>query len=163
MARNTTSISTFELLRSRALAAGVPPVAVKVHLNLWKGPRVFKLGKHYSPKALFAESGLPAGSAWNDVYVRAYALAPFDRFILANPLVSLGSYVDDDGIIASGTVHQALTRGWASAEALHLCFKHELKVGLALDKSFTIGSFPKLATVFAAGLTDLAGTVARGP
>ena len=119
-------------------------------------PPSLQIGKHYSPKALFAKSGLPAGSAWNDVYLRAYALAPFDRFTLAHPHVTLGSYVDDDGIIASGTPSQALARGWAAAEGLHWCFKHELKVGLAMDKSFTIASTARLAKVFGQGLNDLA-------
>eukprot|EP00959_Pyramimonas_sp_CCMP1952_P302869 6336746-Pyramimonas_sp.AAC.1 len=71
-------------------------VLVKTLYNLWRSPRILRLGANHSPLVLFAESGLPAGDIFNDVLVKVYAIFEFDMWSQKHPEVSLGSYVDDD-------------------------------------------------------------------
>eukprot|EP00973_Karenia_brevis_P095696 12428667-Karenia_brevis.AAC.1 len=78
-----------EKLRTRALRHHVNKVCVKMHTNLWQGPRILRIGGSFAEEVLYATRGLPAGSKWNDVYVKAYAIEGFDQFIYRNPDVRL--------------------------------------------------------------------------
>ena len=128
------------LLRRRALLAGIPRVLVKVSYNLWRGPRLVRLAAIYSKELLFARSGLPAGDIFNDAFVKAYALEPFDRFVVRNPRVKLLSFVDDDTITANGLPGQVLEDLGCAGEDFHRVLCDELKLGLAKDKLMTVGS-----------------------
>ena len=147
-----------EVLRDRALKAGVPPVAVKVHMNLWKGPRFFKMGSHYSTEALFAKSGLPAGSSWNNVYVRAYAQAPFDAFVASHPGIQLGSYVDDDGGDCQGSGGCAVPKNLGGRGSV-ACLLRAGSGRWDCHGQDTIASNLKLAQRIGKGLGQLAGVV----
>eukprot|EP00959_Pyramimonas_sp_CCMP1952_P245802 5137245-Pyramimonas_sp.AAC.1 len=65
-------------------------------VNFWRGPRILRLGSDRSLAVQYATSGLPAGSCFNGIFVRAYAMEPFDGFVSRNPRVDLSSYIDDD-------------------------------------------------------------------
>ena len=133
------------LLRRRALLAGIPPVIVKVTYNLWSGPRIVRLGMNYSTTLLFARCGLPAGDIFNDAFVKAYALEPFDRFVVRNPLVKLVSFVDDDTLTHCGPeaeVQQVLVE---AAEDFHEVLTDELHVSLSQDKLATVASSMQVA------------------
>eukprot|EP00959_Pyramimonas_sp_CCMP1952_P353382 7403671-Pyramimonas_sp.AAC.1 len=72
--------------------------------NLWRSPRLIRLGISFHPVALFAQSGLPAGDIFNDAFVKVYAIGAFDAFTARFPHpIRLSSYVDDDTIMATGT------------------------------------------------------------
>ena len=81
---------------------------VKVLFNLWRSPRILRLGVHHCPLVQFAECGLPAGDIYNDVFVKVYAMFEFDLWSSRNPGVYLGSYVDDDTVSAYGPVQVIL-------------------------------------------------------
>ena len=95
-----------EDLRLRALAARVHPTIVKVQYNFWRGPRILRIGRHHSPRIVYARCGLPAGDIFNDVFVKSYAIASFDRFVARNLSIRLSSYVDDDTVNAVGSFEE---------------------------------------------------------
>ena len=70
-----------DLLRARAYQWGVPGVIVKTMYNLWRAPRLVRLGTSFHPVALFAKSGLPAGDIFDDAFVKVYAIGAFDGFM----------------------------------------------------------------------------------
>ena len=150
-----------EDLRVRALAARIHPVVVKVQYNFWRGPRILRIGRHHSPRIFYARNGLPAGDIFNDVFVKAYAMAAFDRFVHRNPSVRLASYVDDDTINAVGTFDEVRRAIKAAASDLKQVFADDLKVQLALPKLCSVASSQALAEKVQKDLKELAGTVGR--
>ena len=92
----------FAKLRQRALRAGIPRVVVKVCYNFWRGPRLLKFLQQFSTRVSYAVCGLPAGDVMGDSFVRAYALEPFDAFIVRHPSVFLDSFIDDNALSAVG-------------------------------------------------------------
>eukprot|EP00959_Pyramimonas_sp_CCMP1952_P296477 6202211-Pyramimonas_sp.AAC.1 len=95
-------------LRVRAEYWGIPRVLAKTLYNIWRSPRILRLGAHHSPLPLFAESGLPAGDIYNDVFVKVYTLFEFDQFAIRNPRVPLGSHIDDDTILTFGEEEKSI-------------------------------------------------------
>ena len=146
-----------ELLKQRAYRAGIPPVIVKVTYNFWRGPRIVRLGQHHSPRVLYARRGLPAGDIFNDAFVKAYALEPFDWFVANNPKVTLDSYVDDDTVLCEGTEEEVVQTLVEAAHALHEVFQEHLGVGLALDKVASVSSSMRVARTLRSRLASLAG------
>ena len=65
------------------------PTVAKFTYNFWRGPRIVKLADTYCSKIAFAISGLPAGSGFNDEFVKAYSIQSFDRFVELHPAVEL--------------------------------------------------------------------------
>eukprot|EP00959_Pyramimonas_sp_CCMP1952_P166974 3489389-Pyramimonas_sp.AAC.1 len=72
-------------LRDRALYWRIPTVLIKVLYNLWRSPRVLRLGAHHCPLIQFAQNGLPAGDIFNDIFVKVYAMFEFDLWSSRNP------------------------------------------------------------------------------
>eukprot|EP00959_Pyramimonas_sp_CCMP1952_P311557 6520331-Pyramimonas_sp.AAC.1 len=57
--------------------------------NLWRCPRLVRLGPAFHTVALFASSGLPAGDVFNDAFVKVHALEAVDAFTMRHPTVRL--------------------------------------------------------------------------
>ena len=89
---------------------------------------------------LFAKCGLPAGDAFNDVFVKAYALTAFDGFVARHPSVQLCSFVDDDTLTCSGREEDVLDNLAAAGADFFEVLSGELKVELSEDKLATSGS-----------------------
>jgi hypothetical protein len=100
---------------------------------------------------------LPAGDTFNDVFVRAYALPSFDKFVARNPNVTLHSYVDDDTVMAHGPEHEVLDTLEAAASDMSQIFKVDLGVGLSMGKLVSVASNQALANTLAARLGGLGG------
>ena len=75
---------------------------LKLVSNAWQSPRIMRMGLHRSSTVLFATYGLPAGRAFADVTVRAFAIAEYDQYVQRNPGVDFMSYIDDAGARGSG-------------------------------------------------------------
>ena len=152
---------SFDLLtlKERGLRAGLNSVVIKVTYNFWRGPRILRLGTDHSLSPLYARNGLPAGSCLNDIFVRVYALEPFDGFVRRNPDVDLASYIDDDTVSSYGEEGAVLDTLERAARDLHVVFTSELGVNLAQDKLMTFASDPGTARRLGDRLGILAGEV----
>ena len=146
-----------DLLRDRALAAGVPPVLVKISYNLWRSPRLMRMGSTFASEVCYATRGLPAGDIFNDVFVRAYCIQAYDGFTIRHPRVSLCSYVDDEGVMAEGSIRDVTRNLKAAALDLHRVMTDQLHVGLAAEKMATVGSSRKAFLSIRDALGPLAG------
>eukprot|EP00959_Pyramimonas_sp_CCMP1952_P107396 2245368-Pyramimonas_sp.AAC.1 len=115
-----------DILRDRAYRHGVPKVIVKTMYNLWRCPRLVRLGSAFHPVAYFACSGLPAGDVFNDAFVNAYALESFDAFTIGSK--------------------SSLPRDVPEAAAdVHRMSKLELKADISDSKAIIIASSQSLA------------------
>ena len=114
----------------------------------------------YGAVPYFAESGLPAGDIFNDLFVRVYSIEAFDNFTRAHPHVPLSSYVDDDAMTTEGsTEKEALERMVSACASMYVIFRDELKVGLQADKLTTFGSSLQIARKLGKLLGNMAGKV----
>ena len=148
-----------ERLRVSAYQHGIHPVIVKMCYNYWRGPRILRVGSHHSPRFSHALCGLPAGDVFADAFVMAYALGPFDRYIVRNPAITFRSYVDDNITLAFGGKHRILSSLKAASNDFNAMMRDELFVGIAVEKSFTIASDKSLARDLQKAFgTDIAGT-----
>eukprot|EP00959_Pyramimonas_sp_CCMP1952_P013665 288647-Pyramimonas_sp.AAC.1 len=64
--------------------------------DLWRSPRLARLGTLFHPMQIFAASGLPAGDIFNDAFVKVYATDAFDAFTLRHGSIRLSSHIGND-------------------------------------------------------------------
>ena len=143
----------------RGREAGLDPIVLKVTFNFWRGPRILRLGSDHSLAVQYAMNGLPAGSCFNDICVRVYAIKAFDGFVERNPKVDLSSYIDDDTVSGYGKADDVIDDLSTAAQDLHEVFSQELGVGLAPDKLMTFASDAETSRRLGKQLGILAGTV----
>ena len=84
-----------DLMGNRFVGTGGDQVVAKMVRNIWKGPRLVRIGRTYCPKIVFSNSGLPAGSKFNRSLVMAYCKEPYTRFAERHPNVNFQAFVDD--------------------------------------------------------------------
>eukprot|EP00959_Pyramimonas_sp_CCMP1952_P247413 5172137-Pyramimonas_sp.AAC.1 len=87
--------------------------------NVWRGPRILRLGAGHRLVVQYATSGRPAGSCFNDIVARGYAMKPVDGFVRRNPSVDLSSYIDDDTVSCCGTKEAVIESLASAASDLH--------------------------------------------
>ena len=143
----------------RGREAGLDPIVLKVTFNFWRGPRILRLGSDHSLAVQYAMNGLPAGSCFNDIFVRVYAIKAFDGFVERNPKVDLSSYIDDDTVSGYGKADDVIDDLSTAAQDLHEVVSQELGVGLAPDKLMTFASDAETSRRLGEQLGILAGTV----
>ena len=144
-----------EVLRARALAWGIPGPFVKLTYNVWRGPRVIKLGAHVHDALYHALSGLPAGSGFNDAFVRASCIDGLGNLAALHPAITIDQAIDDSVVIATGSFERVRADIKRAARDQKAMIEVDIGGAMAAGKTAITASDPRLARSIAHDLRQL--------
>eukprot|EP00959_Pyramimonas_sp_CCMP1952_P436496 9140314-Pyramimonas_sp.AAC.1 len=81
-------------LRHKFLRHGAPTSWLKLVFNMWRRPRVIRLGRNHATAPLIARYGLPAGGGYSDLAMKVHAVDALDIFVQRAPTVDFQNYID---------------------------------------------------------------------
>ena len=91
-----------ELLRERALRAGLPGWLVNAAVAMYHGARVLSLNGVLAKKKFYARNGLPAGCSLADIWITTFSLPGMDAYQRLVPFARTTIWFDDFALTCRG-------------------------------------------------------------